>query len=671
MARTRKRAGAPRAAAPKPSPGPAEPLPPTPQPKPKTGRKRAKAKATPAIVPSHAAAAPQAEAAQAATPQAPTPVDSALVEVLLSRSGADIERLSLNLAEAMTRANNVFTTAFQNQAQSKQLSALGADPFDANSALQKAWGQLAVQPQTLRDAHADLWRRYSDIWMDNTAKWLGAVAEGGPPLRDKRFADPEWGQNPYFSLMRDTYLATSQWLVDLVGRAEGLDEDTKRKAMFFVKQAVDAASPSNFAFTNPAVLKETLRTRGENLLNGLDNLAHDLARGKGMLAITQTDTNAFEVGKTIATAPGKVVHQGRLIELIQYAPATEQVYETPLLIFPPWINKFYILDLQQKNSMIRWLVSHGVTVFVASWVNPDARLAEATFETYMQEGIFEAVGAAREAADVEQINAVGYCIGGTLLSTALAYMASKKDTRIRSATFFAAQADFEMAGELKVFTDDAAIDYVAARMDEAGGVLDSQVMADTFNALRSNDLVWNYVVDNYYLGKRPPPFDLLFWNADQTRMPRALHLFYLRRFYRDNALAKGELKLLGETLDLGNVKIPIYMQAAKEDHIAPAVSVYRTARLFGGPVEFMMSGSGHIAGVINHPDAKKYQHWVNPWLPPSFEQWMQDASERAGSWWPHWHNWLKDHSGAMVAAREPKSALADAPGTYVRVKSAA
>jgi polyhydroxyalkanoate synthase subunit PhaC len=667
MARTRKRAGAARAAALEPSSAPAQPPPPAPQPKPKAARKRAKAKAAPPVTPPATGAAPQA----AAAPPPPNPVESPLVEVLLSRSGEDMERLSLNLAEAMTRANTVFTTAFQNQTQSGHLAALGADPFDANSALQKAWGQLAVQPETLRDAHADLWRRYSDIWMDSTARWLGAVAEGGPPLRDKRFADPEWGQNPYFSMMRDTYLATSQWLVDLVGRAEGLDEDTKRKAMFFVKQAVDAASPSNFAFTNPAVLKETLRTRGENLLNGLDNLAQDLARGKGMLAITQTDMNAFEVGKTIATAPGKVVHQGRLIELIQYAPATEQVYETPLLIFPPWINKFYILDLQQKNSMIRWLVGQGVTVFVVSWVNPDERLTEATFETYMQEGIFEAVGAACEAAAVEQINAVGYCIGGTLLSAALAYMARKKDNRIKSATFFAAQADFELAGELKVFTDNAAIDYVAARMDEAGGVLDSQVMADTFNALRSNDLVWNYVVDNYYLGKRPPPFDLLFWNADQTRMPRALHLFYLRRFYRDNALAKGELELLGETLDLADVKIPIYMQAAKEDHIAPAVSVYRTARLFGGPVEFMMAGSGHIAGVINHPDAKKYQHWVNPWLPPTFEQWVQDASERAGSWWPHWHNWLKDYSGAMVPAREPQGALADAPGTYVKVKSAA
>jgi polyhydroxyalkanoate synthase len=366
-----------------------------------------------------------------------------------------------------------------------------------------------------------------------------------------------------------------------------------------------------------------------------------------------------------------VIHRGRLIELIQYAPTTEQVAETPLVIFPPWINKFYILDLQQKNSMIQWLVGQGITVFVASWVNPDARLAEATFETYMEEGIFEAVGAACHAADVDQVNTVGYCIGGTLLSTALAYMARTHDHRIKSATFFAAQTDFELAGELKVFTDNAAIDYVAARMDQAGGFLESQVMADTFNALRSNDLVWNYVVDNYYLGKRPPPFDLLFWNADQTRMPRALHLFYLKRFYRDNALAKGEMELLGERLDLADVKIPIYMQAAREDHIAPPASVYRSARLFGGPVEFMMSGSGHIAGVINHPDAKKYQHWVNPWLAPSFDTWRTEANERPGSWWPHWRSWLREYSGEMIEARIPKDALDDAPGAYVKVKSAA
>jgi polyhydroxyalkanoate synthase len=621
--------------------------------------------------------APPPKAAEAPTPPAASGEGAPLVDVLLSRTGEDIEKLSLNLAEAMTRANNVFAAAFHDQSQAG-FSAFRADPFDAQSALSKTWSQLAAQPETLREAHADLWRRYSEVWFNNAGRWMELMTGHTPPAgeapRDKRFRDPEWRTNPYFSLLRETYLTTAQWIMDLVNQAEGLDENTRRKAAFFVKQAVDAASPSNFLFTNPTVLRETLRTRGQNLLQGLENLAQDLARGKGMLSITQTDMSAFELGKNIATTPGKVIYRSELFELLQYEPTTEEVYETPLLIFPPWINKFYILDLQAKNSFIRWLVDQGHTVFVVSWVNPDARLAEATFETYMRDGIYEAADAVSRALGVDKINAVGYCIGGTLLGASLAHMARIGDERIQSATFFAAQTDFELAGELKVFTDEAAIKYVEERIDAAGGFLDSQAMADTFNALRSNDLVWNYVVDNYYLGKRPPPFDLLYWNSDQTRMPRALHLFYLKRFYHENALAKGELTLLGERLDLRDVKIPVYMQSSREDHIAPAPSVYRSARLFGGPVEFMMAGSGHIAGVINPPAANKYQHWINPWLPATFEEWLDGAQERPGSWWPHWNKWLVERAGPLVSARRPGDgalpALEDAPGSYVKVKSA-
>jgi polyhydroxyalkanoate synthase len=473
--------------------------------------------------------------------------------------------------------------------------------------------------------------------------------------------------------MRETYLATAQFITDLVENADGLDEQTKRKAAFFVKQAVDAASPSNFLFTNPAALRATIQTRGENLIRGAAQLTEDLKRGGGVLAIKQTDLDAFEVGKNIATTPGKVVFRNRLIELIQYTPTTKTTFEIPLLIFPPWINKFYIMDLQPKNSMIRWLVGQGHTVFVASWVNPDAELAELGFEDYMREGVFAAVSAVQKAADVERMNTVGYCIGGTLLATSLAYMARTGDRRIQSATF-AAQTDFKLAGELLVFADDPGINYVAERIDQKGGFLDAQAMADTFNSLRANDLVWNYVVDNYYMGNKPPPFDLLFWNSDQTRMPKALHLFYLTRMYRDNALAEGKLEIDGVKIDLGNVTIPIYMQSSKEDHIAPFASIYRGARLFGGPVNFLMAGSGHIAGVINHPDAKKYQHWVNAALPDSVEDWMAGAVERPGSWWPDWHAWLAGISGDQVKARDPERGpfpvLADAPGTYVKIKSA-
>jgi len=398
-----------------------------------------------------------------------------------------------------------------------------------------------------------------------------------------------------------------------------------------------------------------------------------LKRGHGALAISQTDLAAYKLGENVATTPGKVVFRNRVFELIQYAPTTQTVFAAPLLIFPPWINKFYILDLQPKNSMIRWLVDQGHTVFLVSWVNPDEDMAEATFEDYLKEGIYAAVQAVEDATGASHINAVGYCVGGTLLAAGLAHMAKTGDTRIQAATFFASQSDFKFAGDLLVFSDDAGIKFLETKIEQHGGVLDAQTMADTFNALRANDLVWNYVVDNYYMGKAPPPFDLLYWNADQTRMPKALHLYYLRNFYRDNALTAGKLTLLGEKLNLGDVKIPIFMQSSKEDHIAPCASVFRSASFFGGPVEFIVAGSGHIAGVINHPDAGKYQYWTNPSLVGAVEDWLAFAHEHKGSWWPHWNDWLSEKSKPMVPARIPGDGklkpLCDAPGEYVRVRS--
>lgn len=607
-----------------------------------------------------------------ATTEAAAP--PSLADVLQSQSPESLQALSRNLAEAMTRANNAFSTAFQDQTRDGK-SAM-SDPFQVNATLNTTWTAIAQNPESLRDAHGTLWRRYAQIWEDHAARIAAGFETAPAPAdaaRDKRFRDPEWRTNPGYSLMRETYLATAQWITEMVEHAEGLDEQTKRKASFFIKQAVDAASPSNFLFTNPAALRATIQSRGENLVRGAAQLTEDLKRGGGVLAIKQTDLDAFEVGRNIATTPGKVIFRNRLIELIQYTPTTKTTFEVPLLIFPPWINKFYIMDLQPKNSMIRWLVAQGHTVFVASWVNPDAELALLGFEDYMREGVFAAVEAVQKAADVERVNTVGYCIGGTLLATTLAYMAKKNDTRIQSATFFAAQTDFKLAGDLLVFADDSAINYVAERIDQHGGFLDAQAMADTFNSLRANDLVWNYVVDNYYMGNKPPPFDLLYWNSDQTRMPKTLHLFYLEKMYRDNALAEGKIVIDGVKIDLGNVTIPIYMQSSKEDHIAPYASVYRGAKLFGGPVNFLMAGSGHIAGVINHPDAKKYQHWVNAALPDTVEEWQAGAVERPGSWWPDWHAWLAGISGDQVKARDPDKGpfpvLADAPGTYVKIKS--
>jgi len=613
----------------------------------------------------------------APTPQPavkPSLATPTLNQAVMEQTAESLAALSANLTQAMTRANQVFSTAFLDQARP------GAnwqhDPLGVQPALNEVWSHLAQQPETLRDAHAKLWERYAEIWQKHAAYMLTGKATDDEPSRDKRFRDPEWRSNPAFSMLRESYLATAGFITDLVEKTEGVDDATKRKAAFFIKQAVDAASPSNFLITNPAALRALLESKGESLVKGVNNLAGDLKRGhNGAFAISQTDLSAFRVGENIATAPGKVVFRNRVFELIQYSPSTETVHETPLLIFPPWINKFYILDLQPKNSMIRWLTKQGYTVFLVSWVNPDESMQNVSFEDYMRDGVYAAVQAVQDATSAEYVNTVGYCVGGTLLAATLAHMAKTGDDRISSATFFAAQADFKCAGDLLVFADEAGIQYLADKMEAEGGVLDAQTMADTFNALRSNDLIWNYVVDNYYIGKQPPPFDLLYWNADQTRMPAALHLYYLRNFYRDNALAEGKLTLLGEKISLADVKIPIFMQSSKEDHIAPAASVYRTAEAFGGPVEFMMAGSGHIAGVINHPDAHKYQYWTNANLKGGVEDWLAFAQEHPGSWWPYWDQWLKKFSGPDVPARQPGDGklkpLADAPGEYVKVRSSA
>jgi len=646
----------------KPSTDGAEPV----KPAPKRARKRAaKPKAA-------AAPAPVVEAPKPAA-KAPAEAPPPLNEVIMAQTAESLAALSANLTQAMTRANTAISTAFVDQ--TKDAANWQPDPLGMQAALNDVWGHLAAQPETLREAHAALWQRYAEIWQKHATYMLtGQQADEGP-VRDKRFKDPEWRSNPAFSMLRESYLATAEFITDLVNRTEGVDEATKRKAAFYIKQAVDAASPSNFLMTNPAALRALFQSGGESLVKGVENLAEDLKRGKGNLAISQTDINAYRVGENVATTPGKVVFRNRVFELLQYEPTTEKVHEVPLLIFPPWINKFYILDLQPKNSMIKWLTDQGHTVFLVSWVNPDEDMADATFEDYMREGVYAATQAVKEAAGVDRMNAVGYCIGGTLLSASLAHMAKSGDTSIQSATFFAAQADFKLAGDLLVFSDDQAIKFLEDKMDQAGGVLDAQTMADTFNSLRSNDLIWNYVVDNYYIGKQPPPFDLLYWNADQTRMPKALHLFYLRKFYRDHALSEGKLELLGEKLSLKDVTIPIFMQSSKEDHIAPAASVYRSALSFGGPVEYIIAGSGHIAGVINHPSANKYQYWTNPNLKGALEDWQAFATEHPGSWWPHWDAWLRKISGPDVDARHPGDGelqpLGDAPGEYVKVRSSA
>jgi polyhydroxyalkanoate synthase len=537
-------------------------------------------------------------------------------------------------------------------------------------------GRLVAQPDRVLRAQGELFTRYMELWQATMRKVVaGEAAEPvvKPARGDKRFADPDWQENPLFDVIKQSYLLTSNWLNDLVASVDEIDPMEKRRAEFFMKMLTDAFSPSNFLISNPVALKELLATDGESLVRGMENFAADLRRGNGDLAIAQTDYEQFEIGRNVATAPGKVVFRNELIELIQYSPATEQVRQIPLVIFPPWINKFYILDLRPENSMIRWLTGQGITVFLASWVNPDARLSTKTFEDYMRQGVYEGTAAAMRQCGTPHVNAVGYCIGGTLLGVSLAHMAAKGVSPVQSATFFAAQQDFSEAGDLLLFTNEAWLAELERKMDEGGGVLSGQAMAETFNMLRSNDLIWSFFVNNYLMGKDPKPFDLLYWNSDQTRMPKSLHLFYLRKFYVENALSRGELVIDGETLDLGKVRVPIYMQSSKEDHIAPVRSVYKSARLFGGPVNFMMAGSGHIAGVINAPVAKKYQYWTNPALPETFEQWQAGAEEHPGSWWPNWIEWLQARSGPLVPARDPAAGplpvICDAPGEYVKVRS--
>jgi polyhydroxyalkanoate synthase len=549
------------------------------------------------------------------------------------------------------------------------------DPLNisgAMAALAKAMGDNREQ---VLEAQAAWWGDVIALWESTALRMLGGQAAPAlvePAPGDRRFRAEAWRENEIFDFIKQSYLLTANAMQDMVGKLNGLDEKERGRVAFYTRQFADALAPTNFPLTNPDVLKATIASNGENLVKGLDNLLADIERGQGELSIRQS-ADGFTIGENIATAPGKVVFRNTIMELLQYDATTDEVYERPLLIFPPWINKFYIIDLRPENSFVRWLTAQGYTVFLVSWVNPGAEMAEAGFEEYMKGGIFAALDAVEKATGVRDPNCVGYCIGGTLLAATLAYMAEKHDDRIHSATFWAAQTDFSEAGELSVFVDEAQLDALKARMDSEGGVLPGSKMAGAFNMLRANDLIWSFVINNYMLGKQPMPFDLLYWNSDTTRMPEKLHLSYLRNCYRDNALARGTMTLDGVKLDLSKIKVPVYFQSAKEDHIAPANSVFKGARLFGGPLRFIIAGSGHIAGVINPPAAKKYQYWTNDAPAADIEAWRAGATEHAGSWWPDWDKWLAKLSGPKVPARKPGDGklkiLGDAPGTYVKVKA--
>jgi polyhydroxyalkanoate synthase subunit PhaC len=587
-------------------------------------------------------------------------------------SSVDIEKLAKNLARMIEEGGKALA-AYLKPREEGRIQGEYAEFIDMVKTFGHVGEYWLKDPQRALDLQIGLGRSYLDLWAGAVKRMAGEKTEpvAAPNPKDKRFADPEWSSNQFFDFLKQAYLLTVSWANHLVKDAEGLDPLTQQKADFYVRQIVNAIAPSNFVLTNPELLRETLASNAENLARGMHMLAEDIAAGHGELRIRQTDTSSFAVGRNLAVTPGKVIYQNDLIQLIQYAPATETVLQRPVLIVPPWINKFYVLDLTSEKSFIKWCVDHGLTVFCISWVNPDSRLAKKTFQDYMFEGPLAALDVITQATGETKVHAIGYCVGGTMLAATLAYMAADRDQRIMSATFFASQVDFTYAGDLKVFADEEQISALERQMAEHG-YLDSAKMANSFNMLRSNELIWPYVINNYFRGKEPLAFDLLYWNADATRMPAANHSFYLRNCYLNNTLARGEMVIAGEQLHLGAVKVPIYNLATREDHIAPAKSVLLGSRCFGGPVKFVLAGSGHIAGVINPPARQKYQYWTGAKpTGANLESWLAKATEHAGSWWPDWLAWVKAHDPAQIAARIPgvgMPAIEDAPGSYVKVK---
>ena len=587
----------------------------------------------------------------------------------------DAEAFAMNIARAMESSGQALAAYLK----PRETGEVKDKPPSELTEVIKTFSSVAEYWMSDKDRASDLQHKmgkaYLDLWGSAMRRMAGEAEvkpAAEPSPRDKRFQDPEWKSNQFFDFVMQLYLLTTQWANDLVRNAEGLDPHTRKKAEFYVQQISNALSPSNFVLTNPEVLRETLASKGDNLVRGMKMLAEDVEAGRGTLRIRQSDPSNLEVGVNMATTPGKVIYQNDLMQLIQYSPSTESVLRTPLLIVPPWINKFYILDLTPPKSFVKYAVDQGFTVFLVSWVNPDGRLSHKSFEDYMKEGILLAADAVRRETGVPKSNVLGYCVGGTLVASTLAYLAARGEEPFASATFLTTQVDFSKAGDLLNFIDDQQLASLEEMMAERG-YLDGSRMANVFNMLRPRDLIWPYIVNNYMLGKKPFPFDLLYWNQDSTRMPAANHSFYLRQFYHENRLARGEMTLAGTRLNLSKVKLPVYELATKEDHIAPAKSVFIGSKLFGGPVTFVLAGSGHIAGVINPPgDKVKYQYWTNDKRAATLEAWFEGATEHPGSWWPHYAEWLAKHSGDKVAPRTPGTRLGvieDAPGSYVKVKA--
>jgi polyhydroxyalkanoate synthase len=582
------------------------------------------------------------------------------------------DELAKALAEIAEHSQKVAADFMARTAAGKPL--LPEDDVGVTNAFMDLAAKMWSNPMKLAEAQMRMWHDYMRLWHSSMARFLGEKPEpvAQAAKSDSRFKNEVWENNFLFDYIKQSYLIAADNIQKTVADVQGLDQQTARKVKFFTRQFVDALAPTNFIFTNPEVLKATVDSGGRNLIDGLHHLLDDLERGGGKLAISMTDYSAFEVGKNVATAPGKVVYPTDLMQLIQFSPSTETVYRTPLLIIPPWINKYYILDLREKNSFIRWATAQGHTVFVISWVNPDKRFAHKGFEDYMLEGPWAALNAIEQATGEREINIIGYCLGGTLLACFLAWLAMKGEKRIKSATFFTAMIDFTEPGELGVFVDEGVLANLEKKMAERG-YLEGSEMATTFNLLRANDLIWSFVVNNYLLGKDPFPFDLLYWNSDSTRMPAKMHTFYLRNMYIKNLLTQpGAITLAGEPIDLNNVNVPACFVSTIEDHIAPWKSTYMGAKLLPGPVKFILGGSGHIAGIVNPPAGNKYNYWTDDKLVDSADAWLAGANRHDGSWWPEWNAWVSQFGGDKVPARIPGEGklkpLEDAPGSYAKLR---
>ena len=583
----------------------------------------------------------------------------------------------VTLAESLASAAEKSAKAIGDFAarNAKKTGSIPTDELGLGKAFMELAAQMLANPARLAESQMNLWWEYMSLWQGSMLRLMGAQATpvAVPAKGDKRFKHEDWHEHFLFDYIKQSYLITARWMHDQVASVEGLDEQTKKKVDFFTRQYIDALAPSNFALTNPEVFRETVASGGQNLVKGLNNLLDDIERGGGQLRISMTDAKAFELGVNIATTPGKVVFQNELMQLIQYEPTTKKVWKRPLLVVPPWINKYYILDLREKNSFLRWAVGEGMTVFVVSWVNPDEKLAHKNFEDYLTEGTLAALDAIAKATGEEDANVIGYCLGGTLLAATLGHLAAKKDKRIASATFMTSLIDFTAAGELEVFIDEAQVASLEKKMNERG-YLEGSEMATTFNMLRANDLIWSFVINNYLLGRDPFPFDLLHWNCDSTRMPAAMHSFYLRNMYMNNLLAKPDaLTLAGTKIDLSKVATPSYFVSAIEDHIAPWKTTYAGTQIMNGKSHFVLSGSGHIAGMVNPPAANKYGFWTNEKLPATPDAWFASAKQHEGSWWPNWRQWVTPHLGREVPARVPGKGklkvIEAAPGSYARIRA--